>query len=111
MPGGNRTGPMGAGPMTGRGAGFCAGSGRPGTMGGRGAMGFGAGGGRGCDWRNRFFASGLPAWPRWWGSGTAEASAMSVDQEKQMLEQQLKPLQDALDSMKQRLSDLEKPEK
>ncbi len=27
MPGGNRTGPMGRGPMTGRGAGICAGTG------------------------------------------------------------------------------------
>ena len=30
MPFGDRTGPMGLGPMTGRGAGFCAGFGRPG---------------------------------------------------------------------------------
>ena len=30
MPGGNGTGPMGMGPMTGRGAGYCAGYGMPG---------------------------------------------------------------------------------
>ena len=30
MPGGDRTGPMGQGPMTGRGAGYCAGFGMPG---------------------------------------------------------------------------------
>ena len=47
MPGGDRTGPMGAGAMTGRGAGFCAGYNTPGYMNpgaGRGA-GFGRGGG------------------------------------------------------------------
>lgn len=42
MPAGNRTGPNGLGPMTGRGAGFCAGNDKPGYLspgvgGGRGA--------------------------------------------------------------------------
>ncbi len=32
MPGGNRTGPDGTGPMTGRAAGFCAGNDAPGSM-------------------------------------------------------------------------------
>ncbi|MFW5971797.1 MAG: DUF5320 domain-containing protein, partial [Desulfovermiculus sp.] len=32
MPGGDRTGPMGMGPMTGRGAGFCAGMNQPGAL-------------------------------------------------------------------------------
>lgn len=71
MPGGDRTGPMGMGPMTGRGAGFCAGYGIPGFMnpgvgwgmgprGGRGS--FGRGGGRGR--RNWFWATGLTGWQR-----------------------------------------------
>lgn len=49
MPRGDRTGPSGSGPMTGRVAGFCAGFDRPGYMnpqGGRGT-GMGRGGGRG----------------------------------------------------------------
>ncbi len=53
MPGGNRKGPRGEGPMTGRAAGYCAGNGGPGAaafasqaMGGQG-MGGQAGGGRG----------------------------------------------------------------
>ena len=62
MPRGNGRGPMGSGPMTGRGAGFCGGSGMPGYMNvgerrarcGRG----GFGGGHG--WRNRYFETGLP---------------------------------------------------
>jgi len=73
MPGGDRTGPMGAGPMTGRGAGMCAGYDVPGYMdpafsrgsrGGRG-RGFGRGfqgGGRG--WRHQYYATGLPGWAR-----------------------------------------------
>jgi len=52
MPRGDRTGPAGAGPMTGRGAGFCAGYQTAGfqTAGG----GFGRGCGRGFGFRNRF---------------------------------------------------------
>ena len=71
MPGGDRTGPTGAGPRTGRGAGYCAGYNMPGyanPVGGRGArrgggfgygIGFG-GGGYGRGWRHRYFATGVP---------------------------------------------------
>lgn len=74
MPGGDRTGPMGLGPMTGRAAGYCAGYPVPGYMNpyaGRGAWGrgyfgrgrgFGRGGGRGR--RNWYYATGLPGWTR-----------------------------------------------
>ena len=77
MPGGDGTGPGGMGPMTGRGAGYCAGYPVPGFMnpyGGRFGMGYGRGmgygyglgmgygrgmgGGRGR--RNWFYATGLP---------------------------------------------------
>lgn len=62
MPGGDRSGPMGRGPMTGRGAGFCSGSGVAGFM-NRGGGGGGRGrGGRG--WRNMFYATGQPGWAR-----------------------------------------------
>lgn len=53
MPGGDRTGPWGAGPMTGRGAGYCAGYSVPGYLntgfgyGRRRGRGFGRGRGRG----------------------------------------------------------------
>ncbi len=60
MPRGDGRGPTGAGPMTGRGAGFCSGSGAPGFL-NRAASFFGgrnAGGrGRGCG-RNGFFGRG-----------------------------------------------------
>lgn len=53
MPQGDRTGPVGAGPMTGRGAGSCAGTNQPGFAAG---AGFVRGMGRGL--RRRFFAGG-----------------------------------------------------
>jgi len=57
MPRGDGTGPMGMGPMSGRGMGFCAGYQAPGYAG----TGFGwrCGGGRGRGFRNMYYASGL----------------------------------------------------
>lgn len=70
MPGGDRTGPTGMGPRTGRAMGYCAGFGQPGFLSGpamagwsgRGFFGRGRGGGRG--WRNWFYATGLTGWQR-----------------------------------------------
>lgn len=58
--------------MTGRGAGYCAGSNMPGYMypgPGRGSWGRGAwGGGGGRGWRHWYYATGLPGWARsGWG--------------------------------------------
>lgn len=65
MPAGDGTGPMGAGPMSGRAMGYCAGYDMPGfaqPMPGRGmGMGFGWGRGRGRGRRNRFAARGMAA--------------------------------------------------
>ena len=47
MPGGNRTGPLGMGTMTGRGAGYCAGNTVPGYMNPYGGRGLGMARGRG----------------------------------------------------------------
>ncbi len=59
MPRGDRTGPAGFGPMTGRGLGYCAGYPVPGYMHG----GWGRGFGRGFGWgRGR-------GWGRGWGGG------------------------------------------
>ncbi len=63
MPKGDRTGPYGLVPMTGRGAGFCAGYPVPGyinSAAGRGSFGYGRGGG----WRRCYYATGLPGWLR-----------------------------------------------
>jgi hypothetical protein len=65
MPGRDRTGPVGAGPRTGRGLGYCndyeqTGAGVP-PPGARGVFGFGRGG-AGRGWRHRYFATGIPGW-------------------------------------------------
>ena len=110
MPGGDRTGPTGMGPMTGRGAGFCAGAGVPGFMNRwfrGGFFGRGRGGGRG--WRNMFHATGLTGWQRAgmaapWG---APAGAVNPEQEIDVLKQQAEQMAGALDSIRQRISELE----
>lgn len=71
MPWGDRTGPWGLGPMTGRRAGYCAGFPVPGFM-NRAWWGafrrFWGGFGRG--WRHMYYATGLPGWLRggWWAA-------------------------------------------
>lgn len=110
MPRGDGTGPAGAGPMSGRGAGFCAGFTVPGyadtTPGrgfgrGRGARSRGFGGGRG--WRNMFHATGLPGWMRF-GAAGANSEPRS---EKKVLQNQAEALQAQLDIIKKRLGELE----
>ena len=71
MPAGDRTGPEGFGPMTGRAAGYCAGYDVPGyanpgyRRGGGRRMSFGRGGrGGGRGWRNMYYATGLHGWAR-----------------------------------------------
>ena len=103
MPGGNGTGPMGAGPMTGRGAGYCAGFDRPGfaNFGGRGMgmgrgmrMGRGGGFGRGgFGFRNRFY-------------GVQQAPAITPEQEKEYVKNDIKALEEELEAAKQRLKEL-----
>ena len=114
MPGGDRSGPRGMGPMTGRGAGFCAGSGAPGYANPmpRGGLGRGRGGqsqgGRGR--RNMFWATGLPGWMRLGLGGAPSATGVSSggapEVEKQSLEQQAERLQAQLSQVQRRLGKL-----
>jgi len=115
MPGGDGTGPMGAGPMTGRGAGYCAGFAVPGFV----NLGFGGGffgrgrcGGRG--WRNMFYATGLPGWARvGMGMGAAAMPTASASygaagqQDLDVLKQQAQQMADALENIRRRISELE----
>lgn len=76
MPRGDRTGPAGIGPMTGRGLGYCAGFPHPGFMTGGG--GFGRGWGRGMGWGRGFgygrgWAWAGPAVPGPFGPGLGRA--------------------------------------
>jgi len=121
MPGGDRTGPLGAGPMTGRAAGYCAGYSTPGYMKPGPGWGFGIwgrggrGGGRG--WRNWFHATGLTGWqrvrPGWsaygapWGYPTPYASNITKEQEIETLKGQAKYFEDAVEEIRKRIQDLE----
>lgn len=113
MPRGNRTGPMGMGPMTGRGAGFCAGFGVPGFLNRGFGFVFGRGrgvGGGGRGWRKMFYATGLTGWQR--AAMAAEATpaataSPTVNAEKQMLEMEIEAMQSQLDAMKKRLAEME----
>lgn len=120
MPGGDRTGPVGAGPMTGRGAGFCGGFAGPGFANhipGRGfGMGFGRARGRGrgirgrfpgggFGWRNRFFATGVPG--RAYFGPYAPYAEPDQETEKQGLRQEAESLQAELDMVRKRLDELE----
>lgn len=58
VPRGDRTGPWGHGPSTGRGAGYCGGYGSPGSMNPYGGRGPGAGAGFGFGWGPRAEAYG-----------------------------------------------------
>ena len=76
MPGGDRTGPMGMGPRTGRAAGYCSGAGVPGYANALAAGGFGmrlGWGGRG----RRFCGGGRGFWNR-----TNEAAALRAGLEE-----------------------------
>lgn len=114
MPGGDRTGPLGMGPLTGRGAGYCRGYETPGYAnnfpGGRGAgrgVGFG-GGGYGRGRRNRFFATGIPGrgWNRQGGAASVAFHEPSPNQERQYLEQEAEALRRQLAEIDQRLDQL-----
>ena len=124
MPRGDKTGPMGRGAMTGRAAGYCAGSGMPGYShpvpgrgfgtgfaGGRGAWGRGSGGyGRRC--RNQFYATGHPGWMRFGGyvepyGVPTPYSKPDPEMEKRALKNQAEALQSQLDFIHKRLVDIE----
>ena len=102
MPRGNGTGPMGMGPMTGRAAGFCAGNGRAGFGNPAYGRGRGMGGGFGRGFRNTFFATGLPGWARFGGTGTVGAA-----DERQVLASQADALRAQLDGIQKRLDQLD----
>jgi hypothetical protein len=112
MPAGDRTGPMGRGPMTGRAAGYCADYGAPGWANPIPGRGFGPGWGRGWHHRRWVQASGVPGWLRFgcppgWGAPLAYA-APSREQEADFLKQQAEWLRQQLDDIGQRIEELGK---
>jgi hypothetical protein len=121
MPGGDRTGPAGAGPMTGRGLGYCSGSAAPGYAYGRGGFGGGFGrrgyggnrapgtGGRGRGRMNMFYATGLPGYARY-GYGVAP-TVVTAATEAEILKNQAAVLEQELQLVKERLGVVEKETK
>ena len=106
MPRGDRTGPMGAGPMTGRAAGYCAGYPTPGYMNrGWGGGGFGFGGGRGRGFRGYGrgwgYAPGYPV-------GPGQMQAPTPEQELADLKQHAELLKGDLNQINERIEQLEK---
>lgn len=117
MPRGDGTGPIGMGPMTGRGAGYCVGYVAPGAANPAFGRGFGMGFGRGRGWGrgfggggwgrcNWFNAAGVPGWM---GSGgyAAPFQAPDAETEKQALKSQADAVRSELEAIDKRLAELE----
>ena len=102
MPRGDRTGPMGMGPMTGRGAGSCANYDVPGYA--NPMPGFRAWG-RGRGWRHRYYATGLPRWARF-GGWEPGAPPVTKEEESEALKAQAEWLGEQLKTIQNRLSEL-----
>lgn len=99
MPGGDRTGPLGAGPGTGRGMGYCSGHDRPGYVNpafrSRIGVDFGRwGAGRG--WRHRFFATGIHGWV----PPTPEQENADLKAQADLLNTQLDAIQKRIEELK-----------
>jgi hypothetical protein len=121
MPRGDRSGPAGMGPGTGRAAGYCAGypvAGYENPMPGRGAYGRGGGrGGRGH--RNWYYATGLTGWQRasqdWYPAQSGNASyrypaphsQMVPQEEAKMIRGQIELLEKNIKTARERLGELE----
>jgi hypothetical protein len=122
MPRGDRTGPEGTGPMTGRGAGYCAGYDVPGYMNSGPGRGFGrglgyGGWGHGHGWRHWYHATGLPGWarfpaspwsaaPEWgvppaWGARTKEQEAEGLRGQAEWLQEQLNAVQHRINELRE----------
>lgn len=92
MPGGDKTGPMGMGPMTGRGAGYCMDFAAPGFIYPRAAYRMGRGYGRGGRGFRRMYGF-MPI--------------QNALEEKELLANQTEYLEDQLRIVKKRLRDLD----
>jgi len=99
MPGFDQTGPMGQGPMTGRGMGRCAGA-APGY-----GFGFGRGRGFGCFPRGMGYGRGF-GFGRGFGRGFGFAGTAQVS-EKDALTAEIERLDQEKKLLKQRLSEIE----
>ncbi len=119
MPGGDRTGPAGYGPRTGRGLGYCSGYDSPGfTRGAPSSGGFGRGRGRGFG--RGFWGRGRGFWRRDYYSDPYYGPVPryrniypepSNEEEKSYLEDMVKGLEEELKAIKERLQEISKEKK
>jgi hypothetical protein len=123
MPRGDRTGPWSAGPMTGRGLGYCTGYEGPGYV--RGGVGFGGRGffgrgiygrgawGGGYGHRNWRYATGLPRWARFGGYWGPEGypPAPTAAERTEMLRAHAEALRNELAAVEEDLAGIESQSK
>jgi len=106
MPRGDGTGPMGQGPMTGRGLGYCAGYPQPGFMHPSFGRGFGRGWGRGFG-RGRGFR-----WRRFYRYPvepirlTKDEQRKILEEEKKELELEVKAIHEEMEAIQKKLKEL-----
>lgn len=105
MPRGDGTGPLGMGPGTGRGAGYCAGFSRPGCVNG------GVGPGRGRGFGRFYDRPGVPGWGRcrmypYEYTDYAQARGISAEEERMALKNQADFLEKQLNQVRERLDSL-----
>jgi len=106
MPRGDRTGPWGAGPMTGRGAGYCAGYSVPGYMNPVGGYGRGWGRGRGRGF-GRGWGRGRFVYPQPIAVQPAYQPAYQPIAQPQTSEQEIAALENYQKSLEAEKSDLD----
>lgn len=110
MPRGDGTGPMGYGRMTGRGAGYCGGFATPGYANPAGfGYGFRRGRGRGRGFRRMHYGVAYPEYPDLVHHAYGDPVADFYD-EREVLSRQAKVLEQQLQQVKKRLSNLEEYE-
>jgi len=109
MPRGDGTGPLGLGPMTGRGLGYCAGFGQPGYMTPGPGFGWGRGWwGRGLAWRRGWWGYPWWAYPVYPSQPTTPTQEKTVlKEEKEILTEQVNILKEEIKAIEERLKELE----
>ena len=106
MPGGDRTGPMGLGSMTGGARGFCAGFAMPGST----NFGFNRDFfGRGRGHRNMYYTTGLPRGARY-SPGFYPTSVISKEDELNALKNEAKYMNQNIEEINRRIKELENQE-
>ena len=105
MPGGDGTGPVGHGPMTGRGAGLCAGYTTPGYT----TPGYGRGLGRSA--KRGFWGRGRGFGWRNYSLEPYYSHVPSKEEEKTYLENMIKNLKEEIKSLQDRIQDISKENK